>query len=180
MAVLSACLHLGSEILKEQVRITDTNSMRKVMWMCLGKWARSSVFSACFSEPKPLNRCLCKPGSSWLNFSVWGYGNLKPQLKISCASGMYSPSPNYIISLKSINDLFACLFLSLHFSFSSSSCISSSFFTLLYLSDHKVFKGDILNIIDDIYSHPSHGNWQHSGFTECDPKSRWSQQVDFF
>lgn len=127
MAVLSACLHLGSEILKEQVRITDTNSMRKVMWMCLDKWARSSVFSACFSEPKPSNRCLCKPGSSWLNFSVWGYGNLKPQLKISCASGMCSPSPNYIISLKSINDLFVCLFLSLHFSFSSSSCISRPF-----------------------------------------------------
>lgn len=83
---------------------------------------------------------------------------MKPQLKISCASGMCSPSPNYIISLKSINDLFVCLFLSLHFSFSSSSCISRPFLLSYICLIIKFLKGDILNIIDDIYSHPSYGN----------------------
>lgn len=75
MAVVSACLtalHLDAEteISKEQVGRTNTNNIRKAMWMCLDKWATSGDFSAYFSEPKLLNRFLCKPGRQWLNFSV--------------------------------------------------------------------------------------------------------------
>lgn len=100
----------------------------------------SSDFPACFSEPRLLNRFVCRPRSLQLNFCALRCENLKPQLRLSSVSEMCSPSPNYPVSLKSANDLFP--FFNLDFYFSSSSCFSLSFYPLLFFLFLKFLKGN--------------------------------------
>lgn len=138
------------------------------------------IFLPISLNPNLWIRFLCKPGSWWWNLGVWGCGNLKPQLRLPSASEVCSPSPYYITSLKSINDLLVCLFLSLSFSFISSSCISPRLVLSCICLFMKFVKGDILNINEGVYSHSSYDNGQHLGSAGCDPKSHWnSRSISF-
>lgn len=145
--------------LKRASRNTNINNIRKANWKCLDKWATSSDFFLPISlNPNFWIRFLCKPGSWWWNLSVWGCGNLKPQLRLPSASEVCSSSPYYIISLKSFNDLLVCLFLTLSFSFISSSCISPLFVLSCICLFMKFLKSDILSINEGVYSHSSYDN----------------------